>query len=98
MCIVCGRLREEDDEPGRYSVMSVIYIVMTTKFQGDYKTFGRLMVESHNSLRDDFEVGHSLIFSTERHFLYNHHLISKYQSFVRSPVQNSTHWWMQPWR
>ena len=25
-------------------------------FQGDYKTFGRLMVESHNSLRDDFEV------------------------------------------
>jgi len=24
--------------------------------QGDYQTFGRLMVESHNSLRDDFEV------------------------------------------
>merc|ERR1719361_2679447 len=24
--------------------------------KGDYKTFGRLMVESHNSLRDDFEV------------------------------------------
>ncbi|KFV59106.1 Galactokinase, partial [Gavia stellata] len=23
---------------------------------GDYKTFGRLMVESHNSLRDDYEV------------------------------------------
>ena len=59
MCVV----RVEDDEPGRYSVMSVIYIVMTTKFQGDYKTFGRLMVESHNSLRDDFEVAHSSIFS-----------------------------------
>jgi len=24
--------------------------------KSDYKTFGRLMVESHNSLRDDFEV------------------------------------------
>ncbi|KAM5135481.1 galactokinase [Mantella aurantiaca] len=24
--------------------------------RGDYKTFGRLMVESHNSLRDDYEV------------------------------------------
>ena len=24
--------------------------------QGDYKKFGELMVESHNSLRDDFEV------------------------------------------
>ena len=34
-------------------------VTMTMNVQGDYKTFGRLMVESHNSLRDDFEVLYS---------------------------------------
>ena len=46
-------------EQKKHGDMVKAKLTMTINVQGDYKTFGRLMVESHNSLRDDFEVLYS---------------------------------------
>uniref|UniRef100_A0A8C3IZX6 GHMP kinase C-terminal domain-containing protein n=1 Tax=Calidris pygmaea TaxID=425635 RepID=A0A8C3IZX6_9CHAR len=53
-----SRLGEEVYRRARHVIGEIARTVQAAKaLQGkDYKTFGRLMVESHNSLRDDYEV------------------------------------------
>ncbi|NXP05132.1 GALK1 Galactokinase, partial [Thinocorus orbignyianus] len=53
-----SRLGEEVYRRARHVVSEIARTVQAAKAlqDKDYKTFGRLMVESHNSLRDDYEV------------------------------------------
>ncbi|XP_014806161.1 PREDICTED: galactokinase [Calidris pugnax] len=53
-----SRLGEEVYRRARHVISEIARTVQAAKAlqNKDYKTFGRLMVESHNSLRDDYEV------------------------------------------